>query len=355
MVVLTAIPCTLWTVAQLFGKRLPELGRRGYCPFRTHKRQDKTLAVFRSKTTGEPLYKCHSCDPPYNVGDAVGFYQAMFGIDRKTAWNELRDRGYAVPGLGDAPRPRPERVPKRKLRVPVAGERIERIIPFDQDKWAEWADKERGGCERFAAARSLGVDTLRLSDVVDVSDGLIAFGYRDPLDGTICRAKMRKLDPGSGPKFWIEPRPPKGERGKAAAPLYLAHSLLVPQGLKGWVVITEGEVDALTMKDVGVFNAVSLPDGYASSATVSVDPISVTMAIWLIATDADEEGEMAYQKLRDRAKQLGVHVARVRWQKDGELHKDANAAKMAGWQPSDFRDCLSAAAATWGLSLAGSW
>ncbi len=333
---------TIWAVGRMCNRPMPQVGKRGYCPFRKHKRTDKTLTVFRSKNSDDVLYKCFSCDPPGDVGDAVQLFANLLDIDRKTAWHDLKERGYKVPGLSEGYQPRQRRKPAPKVapRIPMRGDVAERIVPLDLGKWAKWSSTSPGALTRFAEQRCLDVELLRKHDVFDVSSDLIGFGYRDPSTHIPCRVKMRTLERKS---YWIEPRPPEGDvRAKALAPLYLCH-LAQPQpppASPSWALITEGETDALSLRQVGIDNIVSLPDGAASAARVDLVPLTHGYELWLSATDADEEGTLAHKKLFGRGAQYGINVVRVLWRHAGGTYKDASEALCAGFTRADFVRCI---------------
>jgi hypothetical protein len=279
------------------------------------------------------------------VGDAVALYATLSNVDRKTAWHELRDRGYAVPGA-ESYRGNDEFVARPiKRRVPVRGvDDVREILPFDLGSWRKMAESRLGAVERFASMRGLDAEVLRRCDVVDVADDVVGFGYRDPYTSLPCRVKCRPL---YRKTFWIEPRPSEGVEAKALGPLYLAHDLDIQRKRFGQAgphaVIVEGEVDALTLMSLGFKNVVSLPDGCGSASKVSLEPISPCV-LWLVSTDADEEGERAYREIRARGWALSLTVARVTWKLGDECFKDANDALVGGMRRDDFVACLGGAA-----------
>ena len=324
---------TLWTVASMFGKELPEPGKRGYCILRDHKRKDKSLTVFRSHG-GDFLYKCHSCDPPDNIGDALGLYCVLEGIDRKTAWHQLRERGYQVPGDDGSNRPLPRQARPKPKPVPVAGRlATEPVLSLDKTRWDRWRAQRLGAVERLADDRGIGAELLRAHDVVDADRNVVGFGYRDPYSGLPCRVKFRPLDRKA---FWIEPRPEKGQDGKALGPLYLADRLKPHPGRPAAAILTEGELDALSLRQAGIDSVVSLPDGAESAGRVDLGPLSSGFLLWLVGTDLDTEGQRAFHILRQRAMAIGVTVVRLLFRRDGVSFKDANEALQAGMEPAEF-------------------
>lgn len=333
-------------VAGIFGKRLSPLGQRSFCPLRIHKRGDKSFSVFKS-SDGKLLWKCHSCDPPSNAGDAVKLYALLSGMDRRDAWRELRDKGYEVPGarsMPDSERRPVQRQPVRKAVVPIEGRRppADQVVRLAPERWNQLSNNRLGAVEAFSAKRGLAAGLMRELDVVDVDRGAVGFGYRNPENGEPCRVKVRAVEKKT---FWIEPRAPKGESGVALSPLYLAHRLAAPAGLASAVVITEGEVDALSLASIGVRNAVSLPDGCSSAANVDLRPVWSMASIIFSAVDADDDGDRAHRDLYLRCQAMRKDVVRVRWSLQGrKAFKDANEALLAGWTRSEFVACLQSAA-----------
>ena len=334
---------TIHAVARMFGKSLEAPGRRSFCPIRAHRREDKSFSIFRA-SDGKWLWKCHCCDSGVNAGDALKLYCMRSGRDRREAWRELKEQGYAVPGATDEPRASYRREePPRRVVAPIEGRKLSpRIIDLPEKRWQELSSARLGAVERFAALRGLDPEVCRLLDVVDVARDAIGFGYRDPETQKPCRVKVRAL----GKKaFWIEPRATDGEQGIALSPLYLAHGLDRTLGIEPVVTLVEGEVDALTLRSVGIRNVVSLPDGAGSGSRVDLKPLWSCSSLILSAVDADEEGEKAHRDIYLRFHGMRKEVARVRWQLDGgTVYKDANEARMAGWGKEQFAACMQYAA-----------
>jgi len=99
------------------------------------------------------------------------------------------------------------------------------------------------------------------------------------------------------------------------------------------IVITEGEIDALTYQSMGI-PAVSVPNGVADQEWIEID------WEWLerfekifISTDMDEVGREAADKF---ARRLGLHRSYI----VTLPHKDANDGVLAGMQRQDFLRCL---------------
>lgn len=352
---------TIAAVGRIFGHRLPEPKKRGRCPIRDHKRKDPTFRVFVSRGGDDEVWKCWSCDPPDNVGDAVGLYALLAHTDRKSAWKKLLEDGYEVPGApedaqpGAAPGRPPRRAPPpEKPRIPVKGTRSMVILPLAEETWKAWVAKGTEELAEFAERRMLTTDLFKRCGVVSVGPGLVGFLYVDPVTRRPCRCKCKRLVPAPPyPDYFILPRADKqkGEEGTALNPLYLAHRLRPTYyGPIEPAVLVEGEIDALTLVTHQIPNVVSLPDGAESAATVSLDPLYPAFNVWLVATDADEPGERAFRTIRDRARLLGgIDVVRVYWKKlseDGGLttYKDSNDALVKGrFTRQDFVQCLDVA------------
>jgi hypothetical protein len=332
---------TIHEVARMFNRSVDSIGKRSHCPIRKHKREDKTFKIFRT-SEGSVLWKCFSCDKPDDAGDAVKLYSLLGGVDRKTAWLELKDQGFAVPGAKESDRPASSgsRPPIRKMAMSVEGRPLEprSILAMPEERWDELSLQRLGAVERFARDRGLDAAAIRKLDVVDMGYDAVGFGYRDPATGKPCRVKARALDRKT---FWIEPRASKGEDGVALSPLYMADKLEVAQGIQGVAVITEGEVDALTLRYMGIRNVVSLPDGSGSASKVDLKPIWFRSALVLSAVDSDDEGDRAHRDLYARCVAMQKQIARVRWQiGSGPLFKDANDALKSGWKREQFVACL---------------
>lgn len=339
------IRLTVSAVGRMFGHRFPSAPGKCRCPFREHKRSDKTFRVF--EVGGKELWKCWSCDAPGNVGDAVAMYAVLAGVTRRDAWIKLREDGYDVPG-GDKPfareggRAKREPMALSKPLVGVRGNKPRSILPLDPARLAEWEALDDSSVRAFLRDRGFAPEfDFRSFGAIAMPSGSVGFIYRDPMSGKPCRVKVRVI----GRKvFWNEPRPREDAPGaKALAPLFLADRLTI--GDDDSVIIVEGELDALALASVGVENVVSLPDGAESAGNVSIEPLYGMFSRWYVATDSDEPGEKAWKMLRDRARAAGAEPVRVIWARmvDDELQqfKDANDALKAGFGKAEFAACLS--------------
>lgn len=305
---------------------------KGLCPF--HKERSPSFFVHPAKN----LYQCHGCK---TGGSAIDWLVWRDGVSIGDAIRQLAARlGATV----DAPKPGPRPAPLPPAVQALAG-KMHPLLPLRAAAWDACQHARTGALERFAHDRRLPVDALRAHDVVDMpGGGAVGFGYRDPATCLPCRVKVRTV---ATKRFWIEPRPDEVQAAlrsppKALAPLYLAHDLEPPTGvLLRCVIVTEGEVDALTLRIAGFRNVVSLPDGVASAETVDLVPLYGRFTVWLAATDADEEGDKAFAALRDRGRRARIDVVRLKWQRTcGEEHvvyKDASDAWMHGVSPEELR------------------
>jgi twinkle protein len=90
-----------------------------------------------------------------------------------------------------------------------------------------------------------------------------------------------------------------------------------------WCVIVEGEMDALSLYEVGITNVVSVPNG-ATLNRLNLDYLDNCIEYFddkakiILATDSDEAGQNLQQELIRR---FGAEVC---WMADFGVHKDAN-------------------------------
>ncbi len=345
---------TVEKVGSLSGFRLPGPRGRCKCPFRSHGRQDKTFRVWISERTKDEIWKCWSCDLP-NSGDAVELYARLNSCTRTDAWGHLKQRGFDVPGLNQE---RSEYVPtpqqQQRVEIPLRGSTPEYSLPLDQEKWHKWHELRTGAVERFAEMRCLDAAILREHDVIDMPGGKhIGFTY---FDGTVpCRVKVRAVEE---KRFFVEPRSQDGHR-KALAPLYLANELSCVEDKIRPAIITEGEVDALSLVQLGFKNVVSLPDGSESASTVDLGVLfgatSYDFNFVLAAFDYEDPsdpkwknklppGVAGFRSMRSRTCSMSKYIDWIKWSMfvgdEPVIYKDANAALMAGHGKEDFVKCL---------------
>lgn len=328
---------TLRAVGRHCGIKLPKAPGKTFCPFRKHKRRDKTFRTFQSRS-GTELWKCWSCDEP-NVGDAIAFYAKLNSLDRRTAFVELRSH-FEIPTRRQS-KAGPQA--RRSTVIPLAGADRGPFAELDYQRWSRWRKQSNGLVSRFGDLRGLEPSLLLEHDVIELGSGAVGFGYRDPESMMPCRVKVRALDRKA---FWVEPKTDEYGR-RARSPLYLAHDLR-PVGHA--VIITEGEIDALSLRQAGLRDVVSLPDGHASADRVDLTPLE-PYEVWYAATDDDGPGAQAAGMLTCRAT-AGQLVVRVKWkrlvaegdQEQFESYKDANDALRAGFTTEDFERCLKVAA-----------
>ena len=95
-----------------------------------------------------------------------------------------------------------------------------------------------------------------------------------------------------------------------------------------WCVIVEGEMDALSLYEVGITNVVSVPNG-ATLNRLNLDYLDNCIEYFddkakiILATDSDEAGQNLQQELIRR---FGAEVC---WMADFGIHKDANDLLIA--------------------------
>lgn len=344
---------TVRDVGRMFGFDLPSPGSgrrsRSKCPMRQHQRHDPTFGVFLARDTGKEMFKCWSCDAPNNKGDAVQLYALLAGVDRLAAWRRLGEEGFAVGGADDSRRHRDEREQRAYAEsqkdtahaIPIEGTRPQKILEFDYKKWEHWRRINTGELDRFAELRGMTGEFLRSHGVIEMGGPYIGFVYFDPKTKEPVRIKVRGT---KEKRFWIEPRPPKGDTSGARTldVMYMGDELSQVGTFVKACVIVEGELDSLSLASCNVFNVVSLPDGSASALTADLRPLS-PYNTWLVAMDDDPPGDEAYQVLVRRGWKRTV--LRVKWKKiiDGEVvsFKDANDALVRGnFNRPDFLHCL---------------
>jgi hypothetical protein len=359
-------PLTIAEVGRLFGLALPEPPGKAKCPFREHRgRKDKTFRVFRSRRTGEPIWKCWSCsdgsDNQEGVGDAIALYARLAGVDRKAAWRRLRDDGFDVPGAQpglDAGRSGTEERDRQAYAsaqregphtIPVTGVAPAKIRPIDKARWERWRTFDQGALAKFSKLRGIPEAFLREHGMIELPGGFVGFTYFDPRTGDPCRVKVRGVDK---KMYWVEPRPPKRgpdphDGAAPLGPLYLLNELEASQE-KQPLIVTEGEIDALTLRFVGLLNVVSLPDGNESAKTVDLSLVYHRFTPWMLAFDDDTPGEASCRQILTARAYSGTDIFPVKLRRmirtaegdDIVGYKDANDALRAGFTRDDFVACL---------------
>lgn len=333
-------------VGRLCGVQLPSAPGKAKCPIRKHQRDDKTFRVFLARS-GEEIWKCWSCDEPDNVGDAVALYAHLQKLSRKEAWLKLREMGHEVPGSDRGPSERRPFAPRvasapPKPKVGVRGTKVTRVLSLPRASLDKWSALPDDGVREFLVSRGFDASfDFRSYGVIAMPSSCVGFVYVDPMTGHPCRVKVRGT---RDKKFWNEPRPDPSQPGaKALAPLWLADRLKLDVSCLG-LVITEGELDALSLVSLGIPNVISLPDGSESATTVSLETLCGIFRNWYVAVDADEPGDRAWRHLRDRARAAGAEPFRVTWARmegdEIQKFKDANDALLAGFTREDFERCL---------------
>lgn len=331
-------------VGRLFGHDLPKASGRSKCPIQKHHRDDKTFRVYEAKTSGDELFKCWSCDDPDNTGDAVKLYALLAHVDNAEAFKRLKELGYELGRATYEPPHEKPRVPARGSVDPADTITLDEAIlaRFRKDPVSE----ELIG--RFAKARHLDprlVAPFMVGLPRQVHGGAVGFVYTDPMTGAPCRIKVRGL---SEKRFFVIPKGEKDSGLRARAPLYLAenlrmHSLEAAKAALSSirvVLVTEGEVDALSLLSVGIKNVVSLPDGSKSVDTCDIAPL-LPYSTWILAFDDDEPGRVAAKAFRERARRYGNDAVSLVWGRtasDGSsrTYKDTNEALMDGMGRDEF-------------------
>lgn len=227
-------------------------------------------------------------------------------------WNECGFKG----GVSDQ---RDGEVVKFKKREAAPPAEIPQINPLSQDA----AD--------FFRTRGIGTETLRLSGVGVVSWFIpakqakcpaIAFPYRKP-GGAVVNIKFRTID-------------------KEFAQIKNGEKILF-----GWdrvdtsaaqLVITEGEIDALSLTEAQIENAVSVPAGASDRKWDFLeDPELAKFTRIILAGDRDEKGSALCDEL---ARRFGYERCwKVEWPADC---KDANDV-LCKYSEDDLRKCVECA------------
>lgn len=155
----------------------------------------------------------------------------------------------------------------------------------------------------------------------------VVFEYRDEHGGRLYQ-KHRALDTKA---FW---RKPAGTKSV----LYGLETLSDSDPER--VIVVEGELDAHTLRSVGISAVVSVPDGCGSKLDPDcLAPLAFFREV-VIATDIDEPGDELAARL---ARALGPdRCLRARFAT--EKGKDANDALRSGWGRDDFEAAIAAAA-----------
>lgn len=340
---------TIHEVGLMLGLQLPQPGQgmrsRCKCPFNKHKREEKSFVVFMSKQ-GEEIWKCFSCDAPDNVGDAVKLYATIKGISRREAWRDMgmphmapKNREAPLDQLGSfISSKNGERISLG--HIPICGAEHRKVLRLPLEQWNVWAAQDRRAVEELSHSRHLSIFSLMDAEVIAMSPTSVGFTYFHPETKDPCRVKVRCLDRKA---FWVEPKPTGPQVGKAMAPLYGAHELKPTEP----TIIVEGEIDALSLRSVGIGNVVSLPDGAESSKTVNLYPLAESK-VWVVATDDDAPGNDAYEILRLRSKLLhGIRVVRCKWVNGELIYKDANEALCAGYTHDSFLNNIQLSMGVW--------
>ncbi|KAK6932011.1 TOPRIM domain [Dillenia turbinata] len=156
--------------------------------------------------------------------------------------------------------------------------------------------------------RMISEKTLKRNAVMQVSgdENVIAFTYKT--NGVRVGCKYRSI----GKKFWQDRGTEKSLYGlddiKEAAE----------------IIIVEGEIDKLSMEEVGFSNCVSVPSGAPSKVSAKELPSLEKASRIILATDGDAPGEALAEEL---ARRLGKDKCwQVSWPKKDTFNyfKDAN-------------------------------
>lgn len=267
------------TPYQFADKYLVEYKQKGseiiptYCPIcRGGKNGDKyTFALNVDKLT----YNCKrgSC------GAAGTFWQLC------KEFGEIEDREYEFRS------PAPKKYVYPKVKTNVAGSKVEEYLKkrgFSKKTWEYWGVAEHNGNIAFP--------------YYDENNKLVLMKYRKPEKYT-----------GNGPKAWRE---------KGGKPVFWGMNKCDLS--KPFLVIVEGEMDAIALTEAGVNNVVSVPSGAEDLTCVETcwDWLAQFKKI-MIWPDNDEPGQEMARKLINKLGAWRCHLIPSKY-------KDANEALYRG-------------------------
>jgi predicted ATPase len=296
--------------------------------------KNKGIQFVRRYASGEMVYHCPWCpdegkDPALKVHEDDGKFHC-WRCDRKGGFMALKE------ALGDFREIRRAVVPSAPARPkvePKATPALERsLAEAEAELWASMGKPglkylhERGFTDEMIRCFRFGFNqTFRFNESA-IEPAIVIPFLRD---GKPVLLKRRNLAP-PDTKKQIH-REPVG----SFHPLYNADALREAAG--GTVYVAEGELDAVSLEQMGFTPAVSGDNGAGywddswAEALLDFDRV-------LVCYDADPDGEKGFEKV---AKALGGYrVARLKMPRGA---KDANAALRSGVPLSEIRDAVDAA------------
>lgn len=235
-------------------------------------------------------------------GDYISLYMGIKGLDFAKAFEECK-RWLGVQ--------EPER--KRKFNKPVKPKTLRKLTET--------------GFE-YLASRGLKRETIEAFKVCEDSLwGKPAIFFPYMVKNNLTHFKQLAVERINGKK--------KFNASEKTEPVLFGWQTIPNDRLKQ-IIITEGEIDAMTMHQYG-FNALSVPFGGGDGAKQDwIESDFVRLSRFdeiLICMDNDEAGDKANKAIVDR---LGVDRCRI-----VKLpHKDANDCLMAGVKAEEIKECI---------------
>lgn len=180
----------------------------------------------------------------------------------------------------------------------------------------------KAGALAWLQSRGLAPDTIAAFKIGEHSQGGKTYAVFPFLrEGELINAKTRNV---------AEKSDMRQEAG--AEPCLFGWHLIEPKART--VAITEGEIDAMTLHQVGI-PALSVNQGAGNHQWIETDWERLErFSEILICFDTDEAGQKGAKEVANR---LGIERCKL---VTFEGHKDANEAMQAGWAPADFRESL---------------
>lgn len=233
------------------------------------------------------------------AGDLLTLWQKVKGVDMRTALVEAK----AWLGVEQAEvRQRTYRKPKRPADVKGISKAV---------------------CEYLIDKRKVSPDSIKAFKVRATEGREIVFPSLS-IEGELIACKYLAIDRGPSGKKKI-----RAEEG--CAPTFFGWQAIVAKFKDcSEVVITEGEIDAMTWTSVG-YPALSLPNG-ASSASAAIqydwDNLAQFETIYL-CPDNDAAGKEMIKAFIDRIGKTRLRLIRLPF-------KDTNEALLGGWKAEEF-------------------
>ena len=320
-------------LVELVGARteLRRVGARhtGLCPF--HDERTPSFSV----TPEKGLYHCFGCGAS---GDAIGFVQAVEGVDFKEALELLADR-YRVELKREREDPRAEEARRRR-------ERLLRLIERTTAYYARylWESAEAAGAREYLAARGLGQEVLtefRVGYAPSAWDRVIVAARRDgfseeemaaaglgqrgrqgrmydrfrrrivfPLAdsrGRVLGFGARAVSDEQRPKYLNTAENEIYHKGRQLFGLDRARAAAAKAGR---ILAVEGYTDVLALHQAGIREAVAIM-GTALTGDQMAE-LGRAAPIVFLALDADRSGQEAMLRASRAAAERGVELRVVR-------------------------------------------